>query len=587
VADASLLIAAPPAADIPRGWRRWLLVNLGVFALYSIAGLVVFVVGIGATDTSPIYPAAGIAVAAALIFGPSVWPAIWLGNFCNGAPLFWASDTSFIAALIGNGCGGIEAMVEALTAAGLMRQLTGTWHPFDRATDAVIFLAVASLVSAPLGAAIGVTAFWLTSVTPTDQWPITFVTWWLADAAGIAVFGPLVLAWYRERPLVDRPLIVTIAAVVAAVLVIATLGHLSGYPIDYLFLPVLLWAGFREKARGVTFAAAAISAVIIVATAAGVGSFVGKTGNQSFLLVEGFVAVITFTGLLMIAVRAQQSAAESALEAHNRMLEQRVAERTAEVAEKNRLLEEKQQRLDEDLIVARQLQAAILPTDFDSFTATSIAAIIRPAYEMAGDFYDTFRIGENRLGLVVGDVSGKGIAASFFMAVARTVMRDIASSGASPSDCVTRLNQTLCAENPLDMFVTLFYAELNEATSEVIYVNAGHCEPVMVSAAAGARLLARTGNPALGIVADKSFSEHRVILAPGETLFLYTDGVTEAFSPEGKLFAVERLLQVAAAEAGSAPRDLVVAVVRSVDAFADGAVQSDDITCLAVRRRDA
>ena len=574
----------PSALGVPRGWRDWVLLNLAVFAVYSILGLVVFVVGIGAADTSPIYPPSGIAVAAMLIFGPQVWPAIWFGNFFNGAPLFWAPDTSLAAAIVANIGGGTAAVAEAFAATAIMRRLSGTWHPFERAKDAVIFLLLASLGGAACAAIIGVGLFWITGATPTNQLAITFITWWLADAAGIAVFGPLALAWYRERPFVDRRLAETLAMVVGAVLIIAAVAYSSGYPIDYLYLPVLLWAGLRAKARGVTFAATAISAVIIVATAYGIGSFVGKTDNQSFLLVEGFMAVITFTGVLVVAVRAQQSAAEAALEAHNRMLEQRVSERTAEIAEKNRLLEEKDRRIDEDLVLARSLQAAILPTDFHTYDRTEVAASMRPAYEMGGDFYDVFRIGQTRLGLVVADVSGKGVAAAFFMAVARTMLRDIARGGVAPDVCIARLNETLCAENPIDMFVTLFYAELDETTNEVAYINAGHCEPVLASAAQGARLLPRTGNPALGVMPGKHFSLRRFTLAPGETLFLYTDGVTEAFSPEGKLYEVERLLDVAQAEAGKAPRELMLAVIRSVDAFANGAVQSDDITCLAVRQ---
>src|SRR5207237_1685443 len=123
-------------------------------------------------------------------------------------------------------------------------------------------------------------------------------------------------------------------------------------------------------------------------TVYGIGSFVGKTDNDSFLLLEGFLAVITFTGLLIVAVRAQQLEAEVALEAHNHMLELRVAERTAEVAEKNRQLEEKQARIDDELKVARVLQASILPTDFSAYAATGIAASMRPALEVGGDFYD-------------------------------------------------------------------------------------------------------------------------------------------------------------------------------------------------------
>ncbi len=579
-------IATPSTLGLTRGWVGWLLLNLGIFVVYSIAGLVVFFVGIGAADISPIFPPSGIAVASVLIFGPRVWPAIWLGNFCNGAPLFFSAETSLAAAIIGNAGGGTAAVVEALCAARLMRWLSGNWHPFDRAGDTVVFLLIAALGGAASAAIIGVGTFWLVGVTSSGDFPTTFVTWMLADAAGIGVFAPLVLAWYRDWPGFDRRLLVTVAAVIAAVVGVGALTYVSKYPIDYLYLPILLWAGFRTKARGASFAAAAISAVIIVTTASGIGSFIGKSDNQSFLLVEGFMAVISFTGLLVVAVRAQQEAAEAALEAYNRTLEQRVAERTAEIVEKNRLLEEKDLRINEDLVVARTLQASILPTDFDSFALTDVAAAMRPAFEMAGDFYDVFRIGERKLALVVGDVSGKGIAAAFFMAVTRTTLHDIALRGIAPADCIAGVNETLCAENALDMFVTLFYAEFDEATGEVDYVNAGHCEPV-IAGAGGARLLVRSGNPVLGIMPKRRFVAGRFTLAPGETLFLYTDGITEAFDPAGSLYEVKRLLAVAEIEANKSPRELMLAVIGSVDAFANGAVQSDDITCLAVRRAPA
>lgn len=581
-------VATPSTLGLPRGWRGWLLLNIAIFAIYSVAGLVVFFVGIGAADISPIFPPSGIAVASMLIFGPRIWPALWLGNFCNGAPLFFSADTSLAAAIIGNAGGGFAAVAEALCAAKLMRWLSGNWHPFDRALDTVAFLLVAALGGAACAATIGVSTFWIVGVTPSDQLGITFITWLLADAAGIGVFAPLVLAWYRDGPGFDGRLISTIVVVTGAVPVVGALAYITKYPIDYLYLPILLWAGFRAKARGASFAAAAISAVIIVATANGVGSFIGKSDNQSFLLVEGFMAVISFTGLLVVAVRAQQEAAELALAAYNRTLEQRVAERTAEIAEKNRLLEEKDLRINEDLIVARRLQAAILPTDFDSFAPTDVTAMMRPAYEMAGDFYDVFRIADGKLALVVGDVSGKGIAAAFFMAVARTTLHDIAiSGGLTPAESIAHVNETLCSQNPLDMFVTLFYAEFDEATGEVVYVNAGHCEPVIAGATGGVRLLRRTGDPVLGILSERHFDERRFTLAPDETLLLYTDGVTEAFNPEGSLFEVKRLLAVAAAEAAKSPQELMLAVIGSVDAFAQGRVQSDDITCLAVRRAAA
>ena len=189
------------------------------------------------------------------------------------------------------------------------------------------------------------------------------------------------------------------------------------------------------------------------------------------------------------------------------MLEQRVRERTAEVAEKNRLLEEKQERIDEDLQTARVLQASILPVDFSAYRATAIAASMRPALEVSGDFYDVFPLPDGRLGLVVADVSGKGMAAAFFMAVTRTLLRGIAAECGSPADCLARVNETLCRENPIDMFVTALYAELDEATGVVQLVNAGHCEPIVVRADGSTETVRRAGNPPLGVTAGRAFAE--------------------------------------------------------------------------------
>jgi serine phosphatase RsbU (regulator of sigma subunit) len=566
-----------------RGTRGWVLLNLAVFVVYSIAGLIVFYIGIGKADISPIFPPAGIAVAAVLVFGPGVLPAIWLGDFCNGATLFWAPDTTLVEAVFANTGGGTAAVAEAVIATWLLRRLTGTWHPFDRARDAAAFLFASAIPAAAIGALIGAASMDATGVLLPGELGLTFVTWMISDAAGIAVFCPLVLAWYRDRPAFGRDALGEAGLIILAVIAVAALRYLSRYPIDYLFLPVVLWAAFRAQARGVTLASAAVSVVTVIFTAYGIGSFVGATDNQSFLLVEGFMAVVTFTGLIVVAVRTQQRRAEEALEAYNRLLEQRVAERTAEVAEKNRLLEEKQHRIDQDLEMARTLQAAILPTDFAGFAATEIAAAMRPAFEMAGDFYDVFRIGEGRLGLVVGDVSGKGVTAAFFMAVARTMLRDIAMTGLGPSACIARVNEALCDENPTQMFVTLFYAELDEGSGVARYVNAGHCEPA-VAGAEGVRFLARAGDPALGVIPGRKFSERAVTIRELETLFIYTDGITEAFNRDGELFATGRLLNIAERYAASAPQALVLGVIGSIEAFSAGTVQSDDITCLAVRR---
>jgi phosphoserine phosphatase RsbU/P len=164
---------------------------------------------------------------------------------------------------------------------------------------------------------------------------------------------------------------------------------------------------------------------------------------------------------------------------------------------------------------AQVLQASILPTDFSAYPATGIAASMKPALEVGGDFYDVFPLGKGRLGLVVADVSGKGVAAAFFMAVTQTMLKGVAESGARPAECLARVNAALCRENPIDMFVTVLYAELDEATGGV---NAGHCEPI-VTTGGKTELLRRSGNPPLGVTPNRTFAEGRFTLAPDEMLF--------------------------------------------------------------------
>jgi signal transduction histidine kinase len=331
--------ALAPADDTPRDVIGSIVLNLVVLVAYSIAGLVVLVFGIGPAKISPIYPPAGIAVAASFVFGPRILPAVFLGQFLNGFPLLAEPQITLARYVLANTGGGVAAVLEASISVALLRQLAGTWHPFERPRDVVIFLVGSCLVAALVGGMVGTLSLWAAGIVPTDQLQITY---FLADAAGIAVFGSLILAWYREpRPDAN---ILTISLVITSVaILIAALEAWTGYSISFLFLPLFLWAGFRAGARAVTLAATAIIVIAILSTAYGVGPFAGAA-NESILLLEGFIAVITFTGLIVVAVRAQQLAAEAALEAHNRMLEQRVLERTAEIQDKSRQLAEASER---------------------------------------------------------------------------------------------------------------------------------------------------------------------------------------------------------------------------------------------------
>jgi sigma-B regulation protein RsbU (phosphoserine phosphatase) len=210
-----------------------------------------------------------------------------------------------------------------------------------------------------------------------------------------------------------------------------------------------------------------------------------------------------------------------------------------------------------------------------------------PARNVGGDFYDCFPLSGSRLGLVVGDVSGKGVPAAIFMAISRSLFRTVAARGETPGECLQEANTLLCQDNRSGLFVTLFYAILDAERGELAYSSAGHNPALLLSAAGGMqRLEPGPGETVLGVIEDVRYRTGRASFAPGDALFIYTDGVTEARDGAGNLFGPARLEAVLRHGAPTA-EGLVRAVVDAVREFAAGAPQSDDVTALAVRRPEA
>ena len=211
-----------------------------------------------------------------------------------------------------------------------------------------------------------------------------------------------------------------------------------------------------------------------------------------------------------------------------------------------------------------------------------------PAKEVGGDFYDFFELPDARIAVVVADVSGKGIPAAFFSLVARTLVKAITRSGLSPAACLTEVNEILAAENDQMMFVTLFLGIFDPKTGRLVYGNAGHNPPLILSAGSEVRSIPSTGNPALAVMPGIDYQEQATELTPGEVLFLFTDGVTEAFDPAGEAFGDARLETLLANNRAMPTWMLPQAVSNAVKDFEAGGEQSDDITCVALGyRRDA
>jgi serine phosphatase RsbU (regulator of sigma subunit) len=266
------------------------------------------------------------------------------------------------------------------------------------------------------------------------------------------------------------------------------------------------------------------------------------------------------------------------LKLQRRVLEATVAKRTHELAERNDALEQAQAQLKAELDVARALQIAILPSAFPARPGCDGAARMIPATTMGGDFYDFIELPDERIGLVVADVAGKGVPAAFFMAVARTNLREFAVQHADPGSCLVHTNNVLCAQNPLDLFVTVFYCIFDATTGLLCYANGGHNPPYLRRADGLVEPLSGAGGLVLGVMPGVEFPNHTVQLRPGDRLVLYTDGVTEAFNRADEAYGVERLIAEVRQYGDGAAAALVERICRSVTTFAGVAPQSDDIT---------
>ena len=266
------------------------------------------------------------------------------------------------------------------------------------------------------------------------------------------------------------------------------------------------------------------------------------------------------------------------LKLQTHFLEATVATRTRELADKNAALEQAQAQIKAELDVARALQLAILPATFPARAGCDGAARMLPATTMCGDFYDFIELPDGRIGLVMADVSGHGVPAAFFMAVARTNLRDFAAQYPDPGSCLAHTNRALCAQNPMDLFVTVFYGVFDATTGMLRYASGGHNPQYLRRADASVESLDAAGGVVLGVMPDVEFTDHVVQLRPGDRLVMYTDGVTEACNAAHEAYGESRLIAELRAHGDGTAAALVKRICDSVTSFAGGAAQSDDIT---------
>ena len=293
-----------------------------------------------------------------------------------------------------------------------------------------------------------------------------------------------------------------------------------------------------------------------------------------------------------------------------------IASQTSMAIENDRLLKEtaEQERLKQELDVARRIQASFLPPCCPDVLGWEVAALWRSARQVGGDFYDFIPLppvplvpdacagrvsdgsagsatasdrggaGSDRLGLVVADVADKGVPAALFMALSRTLIRTVAMDGRSPSRAVARANDLILADARSGLFVTAIYAVLEPQSGRVVFVNAGHMPPLLVRAADGVATVSRTHGMALGILPGSEVPEQTISLDPGDILLLYTDGVIEATDSKLEMFGRERLIQVVQEHRNQSATQLVETINSAIAAFTGDASQFDDLTVLVAKR---
>ena len=244
------------------------------------------------------------------------------------------------------------------------------------------------------------------------------------------------------------------------------------------------------------------------------------------------------------------------------------------------------ERIGAELNIATRIQADMLPRIFPAFPGRNefdIYASMMPAKEVGGDFYDFFLIDNDHLGLVMADVSGKGVPAALFMVIAKTLIKNRAQMGGGPGEILQYVNDQLCEGNDAEFFVTVWFAILEISTGKGLAANAGHEHPVLYRKGEKYELVIYRHSPAVATMEGMKFREHGFELHPGDSLFVYTDGVAEATNKDNELYGAERLVNVLNRNIDDQPFDLLPKVKEDIDEFVGDAPQFDDITMMNLR----
>jgi len=508
---------------------------LAVGAAYYLGARLGLSLSLVEENVTPLWPPTGIAVAAFVLLGRSMWPAVAVAAFAVNLPISTGPLPAVITAA-GN--------VLAPLVAALLLERVGFRRQLDRLRDALAIVFLAALASMLISATVGSLTLVVSGAIDWDRLPAAWAVWWTGDAMGVLAVAPFLLSlplfrelepWSRLRWLEAGTILVVVAAVTAGV-------ANSDLQVRFVALPVLGWAAWRLQLRGAAPAALIASLLATWAAAHAIGPFARETLLAQMLTLQAFNACVALTSFFLAALVSERLKTAAALRAAAAELEERVDQRTAELSAANaRLLAEIQERSEaqEQLSyeeararrehhIAETLQRSMLPDRLPEIPGVALAARYVPAsadIQVGGDWYDVVQLPGGLVGLAIGDVAGHGLSAAATMGQLRMALRAYALQDPSPVSVMSGVHQ-LVSQLPMPEMVTVLYLLFDPATRRLRFTNAGH-PPALVVGNGHTGFLSGGLSAPVGATAYASFTEASLTLDSGSTLLLYTDGLVE------------------------------------------------------------
>jgi integral membrane sensor domain MASE1 len=445
------------------------------------------------SSVTAIWPPTGIALAALVLWGPTMWPGVALGAFLANA---WTGVP--LVSVLGITCGNT---LEAVVGAYLLRRVADFRPSMERVRDVFALVALAAIASTAIAATIGVASLVVGDEVSASKFGSVWRVWWLGDMGGALLVAPLLMAFVAYWPFDRLPgraaegVLLAVAVIGLSVLVFSQDTNLA-----YLVFPLLVWASLRFWQPGATAASFSVAAVAIYFTHHGDGPFMRTNPDDSLLLAQTFFGVTGVTVLVLAAV----------------ITERRRAEETVQE-------------------IAGALQESLLPARLPEIPGIELAARFKPAgasYRVGGDFYDVFDSPDGGWVVVIGDVCGKGPRAAAITGLVRYTLRAGAANDHRPSGALTMLNGALHAEPSSRELCSVVYARLDHEGGDFRLTCSigGHPLPLLLRGDGSVEPIGTHGLM-LGTRADPLYVDTTVALHPADSLLLYTDGLTDAHAP--------------------------------------------------------